>query len=151
MTAPTLVTVEQELQAAIKIGKALGLSSGIAIDQACGAVLEYTGVDLKKLFRLQENSGVAVKPCYGPGELAALVGPGFDSRKINKILTEIGFQVEILKSPLRCSRTGKKRVAGYEITDLGMDHVVTGTNGRLRVKSFKWRDTVLQHIKAAIA
>ena len=61
----SLVTVDHELQAAMSIAKALGLTNGTAIDQACGAVLDFTGVDLKELFHLGEMSGVPVKPCYG--------------------------------------------------------------------------------------
>lgn len=144
----SLVTVEQELQAAIKIAKALGLNNGLAIDQAMSAVQDFTGVDLRTLFHVQEASGVAVKPCYGASELAALIGPGFNSRKINQILIQIGLQCEIKKRPYRNSKT--ERVVGYEPTDFGLEHAVLGKNGRMWVKHLKWRDTVIPLIKATM-
>ena len=82
-------------------------------------------------------------------ELAALVGPGFDSRKINKILTQLGLQEEIKRRAFACSK-GKDRIAGYELTEFGCEHAVTKKNGRLRIKNLKWRDSVIPLIKAAM-
>ena len=146
----SLVTVDQELQAAMSIAKALGLTNGTAIDQACGAVLDFTGVDLKELFHLQDMSGVPVKPCYGPGDLAAIIGHGFNSREINKILTNLGLQEEIKRRAFPCSKSNE-RIAGYAPTEVGCEYAITsGKVGRLRVKNIKWRDSVIPLIKAAI-
>lgn len=107
------------------------------------AILGYMG-----LFRPDKRALSWRKAKRIVDELAALIGPGFNSRKINQILLQIGLQCEIKKRPFRNSKT--ERVVGYEPTDFGLEHAVLGKNGRMWVKHLKWRDTVIPLIKASM-
>lgn len=84
----------------------------------------------------------------GAGELAALIGgTGMTSRRVNKLLVEKGLQREILRRPY-ANRGSKERVVGYELTDDGRKYAVVGKNGRMYIRTFKWRKEVIEIIGA---
>lgn len=143
-----LATINQELGAALSIAKRLGVSGAGAVAKAVQAVKCSTGTDLTKLFNVADFSGVIPMPCYGAGELAALIGgTGMTSRRVNKLLVEKGLQREILRRPY-ANRGSKERVVGYELTDDGRKYAVVGKNGRMYIRTFKWRKEVIEIIGA---
>ena len=141
----TLLSVDKEFRAAVRMAKAAGLKGNNAVLSANVLARKITGTDCLELLGATHLITVDQQLHFTPTEIGAQID-GKSGQYINKILTNMGLQDAV--------KTKKKLM--YIPTSKGKKFTVLTDTGKQRsdgsmVQQVRWKQNVVQLIKEATA
>lgn len=136
----TLLPVDREFRAAIRMAKAVGLTGNRAILSANQLVARMTGTDCLALLETQQLVAETQVQHFTASDLGARIG--VSGRQFNKTLQEMGFQFGI--------RDAKGR-GGWSPTKKGGPFAVLVDTGKRRpdgtmIQQLRWLGTILDEM-----
>lgn len=140
-TPNTLLPVDKELRAAIRMAKAIGLKGNQAVLSANALARKITGTDCLQLLDATHLIAEDQERLLTPTEIGRLANIG-SAQKVNKRLNAIGLQLKDGKAWAPTSSGQKFAV----LMDTGKRH----TNGSM-VQQIKWKESVLKILVQEVA
>jgi len=139
----TLLPIDREFRAAVRMAKAAGLKGNQAVLSANRLTREMTGSAPLQLLEITHlESPTDQDPHLTPTDIGKAIGEGISGQKVNKALEEMGYQV---------SRRNGKKSKVWDATEAGSKYAVIKDTGKKHsdgtpVRQLFWKKPVVEKV-----